>query len=90
VELYRRGLALRDFRTECIRSDEMCDHDECTELKEISSELARLLKLFPHQPSPLSSYDEIQTWPENGGPVAEIKRVLQAALAAEIEQEPKP
>lgn len=90
VELYRRGLPLEDFRIECIRSDEMCVHPECTELKEISSELAHLLKLFPHQPCPLASYGEIESWPEHGGPVADIKRVLEAALTAEIEQELKP
>jgi hypothetical protein len=84
VELYGRGLALEDFRNKCSTSDEMCTHPECDEHREIDAELGRLLGLFPHQPSPLGSYAGIQTWPENGGPVAEIKHVLDAALQAKI------
>ena len=84
LELYRRGLALRDFRDKCIESDEMCVHAECTESNEISVELNRLLGLRPHHPSPVADYDEIQTWPNNGGPVAKIKKALDAALQAEI------
>jgi hypothetical protein len=90
VELYRRGLALRDFRVKCSTSDEMCVHAKCATYRKISTELDHLLGLYPHQPSPLGSYAGIQTWPENGGPVAEIKHVLDAALQAEIAQEPKP
>jgi hypothetical protein len=68
----------------------MCVHDECSEYREIDAELDRLLGLMPHQPSPLASYGGIESWPDNGGPVAGMKRVLEAAMQAEIEQELKP
>jgi hypothetical protein len=90
VELYRTGLRTQPHWDACRASSTInCTHPECDEYYETLHTLNMEFSIPPHQPSPLYSHDEILGYPDHERTLL-IKKALDAALPAEITQEPKP
>jgi hypothetical protein len=100
IELYRKGLDLRPGYEDC-QADRTtrCTHPECAEYAEARTALNMAFNVLPHQPPPLDSYAEIRSlshvYPpgkagRDNARTLLIKEALDAALPAEITQEPKP
>jgi len=90
IELYRKGLDLRQGYEDCRAEDTArCTHQDCKAFDETRTALNMAFNILPHQPSPLETFAEIRSLSAIYPPGAagrdnartlQIKKALESAL----------